>query len=287
MGATKPEKADKKERKEKKDKKRSEADGVSKSSSSKKDKKEKKEKKEKLKNAVSTALDAQQENGGGDVTTLAIIKADKDDDNTKTATVLKPVVGALVPFARPLADEKGTKKIMKSVRKGMYSHSPPPPRLSIVTPIYYIPIFPPIHYRRKSPATIQLPSMIVILHSEKQKHAPLRFHHRYISPIPGPLHYQEPKLTLVSQNSGEAQDSQARRERGSEVTAEVAGSGPAQHGLVPGGGGAGGGHQSRGRDQPHSGAMRGRERAVHLRRVARRARRRRLHEAAYQRRHGH
>ena len=128
MGATKPEKADKKEKKEKKDKKRSEADGVSKSSSSKKDKKEKKEKKEKLKNAVSTALDAQLENGGGDVTTLAIIKADKDDDKTKTATVLKPVVGALVPFARPLADEKGTKKIMKSVRKGMYSHLPLPPQ---------------------------------------------------------------------------------------------------------------------------------------------------------------
>lgn len=112
MGATKPEKA---EKKEKKDKKRSEADGVTKSSSSKKDKKEKKEKKDKLKSAVTTAL----EETNGDVA-VAVVKADEEEGRkTKTkTTVLQPVVGALVPFAKPLADEKGTKKIMKSVRKG-------------------------------------------------------------------------------------------------------------------------------------------------------------------------
>ncbi|KAI0143930.1 L30e-like protein [Hypoxylon sp. NC0597] len=104
MGATKPEK----ERKEKKEKKRSEADGVTKS---KKDKKDKKEKKEKLKNAVNSAIDDQLE-----VDTSASVTVVKDGEE-KVAKVLVPVVGALVPFARPLADEKATKKIMKTVRK--------------------------------------------------------------------------------------------------------------------------------------------------------------------------
>ncbi|RYP53806.1 hypothetical protein DL768_001257 [Monosporascus sp. mg162] len=115
MGATKPEKAEKKEKKEKK---RSDADGVSKSSSSKKDKKEKKEKKEKLKSAVTAALDGQLEKNG-DVTVTVVRTAEGEDDgkDEKKTTVLQPVVGALVPFARPLADEKGTKKIMKTVRK--------------------------------------------------------------------------------------------------------------------------------------------------------------------------
>lgn len=114
MGVTKPEKAEKKEKKEKK---RSDADGVSKSSS-KKDKKEKKEKKEKLKSAVTAALDGQLEKNG-DVT-VTVVRTDEDEDvdkDEKKTTVLRPVVGALVPFARPLADEKGTKKIMKTVRK--------------------------------------------------------------------------------------------------------------------------------------------------------------------------
>ncbi|KAI0450284.1 L30e-like protein [Xylaria acuta] len=96
MGATKPEK------KEKKEKKRSDADGVGKV---KKDKKDKKEKKEKLKSAVTAALEEDQEPAG-----------DAPVVEEKKATVA-PVVGALVPFARPLADEKATKKVMKSVRK--------------------------------------------------------------------------------------------------------------------------------------------------------------------------
>ncbi|KAI2625805.1 L30e-like protein [Hypoxylon sp. NC1633] len=105
MGATKPEK---KEKKDKKDKKRSDADGVSKP---KKDKKEKKEKKEKLKHAVNSAIDDQLQ--GDAAASVTVVK----DDNEKTAKILVPVVGALVPFALPLADEKGTKKIMKTVRK--------------------------------------------------------------------------------------------------------------------------------------------------------------------------
>ncbi|RYO81179.1 hypothetical protein DL764_009799 [Monosporascus ibericus] len=114
MGAAKPEKAEKKEKKEKK---RSDADGVSKSSS-KKDKKEKKEKKEKLKSAVTAALDGQVEkNGDVTVTVIRTNEGEDGDKDEKKTTVLQPVVGALVPFARPLADEKGTKKIMKTIRK--------------------------------------------------------------------------------------------------------------------------------------------------------------------------
>lgn len=109
MGSSKPEK---KEKKDKKDKKRSEVDGVSKP---KKDKKEKKEKKEKLKSAVNSTLDDQLQ---ADV--AASVTVVKDDDG-KSVKVLAPVVGALVPFAVPLADEKATKKIMKTVRKGMFA----------------------------------------------------------------------------------------------------------------------------------------------------------------------
>ena len=116
MGSTKPEK------KEKKDKsaKRSEVDGVSKSSKTKSDKKDKKEKKDKLKTAVlNAALDdklqadaaAQSLDKAPEVTEVEV----EDDDGEKTT---KHVVGALVPFARPLAEDKGTKKILKSVRKG-------------------------------------------------------------------------------------------------------------------------------------------------------------------------
>ncbi|KAI0851329.1 L30e-like protein [Daldinia vernicosa] len=103
MGSTKPEK----EKKEKKEKKRSEADGVTKS---KKDKKDKKDKKEKLKTVVNAALDDQLEVD----TSAASVTVVKEE---KAVKVLVPVVGALVPFAKPLADEKGTKKIMKTVRK--------------------------------------------------------------------------------------------------------------------------------------------------------------------------
>ncbi|KAI1303273.1 L30e-like protein [Xylaria venustula] len=121
MGPTKPEK------KEKKEKKRSDADGVGKVKKDKKDKKEK----EKLKSAVSAALDGQDD---------APVAVTVEEKTTTTTTTIAPVVGALVPFARPLADDKATKKVMKSVRKGMetpiflivYSHYPVPraPRAS-------------------------------------------------------------------------------------------------------------------------------------------------------------
>jgi H/ACA ribonucleoprotein complex subunit 2 len=130
MGATKPEKKEKKD----KSSKRSEVDGVSKSSKTKGDKKEKKDKKDKLKSAVlNAALDdklqadaaAQSAEKAPEVTEIEV----EQEDGEK---VIKHVTGALVPFALPLADEKATKKILKSVRKGQTPspcfvlRSPPP-----------------------------------------------------------------------------------------------------------------------------------------------------------------
>ena len=99
MGKEKSEKKDRKEKKEK----RSEADGV---------KKSKKEKKSKL---------------SGDNIAAAIVEVSTAEVTEQTAKPstdgqvvisVKPV-GALVPFANPLADEKVTKKVLKSVKKGM------------------------------------------------------------------------------------------------------------------------------------------------------------------------
>ena len=92
------EKKDKSEKKEKKEK-RAEKDGVHKS---------KKDKKEKV--VVDTAaLESVVENG--------------DTEELKVVVSTKPMiipVGALVPFANPLADEKTGKKVLKGVKKGTY-----------------------------------------------------------------------------------------------------------------------------------------------------------------------
>ena len=91
-----------KDKKEKKDK-RSEKDGVHKS---KKDKKEKKATQLPVAEDSDPALPLLQnlENGNGEIEAVV-----------KTA----PLLGALVPFANPLADEKVGKKVLKSVKKGM------------------------------------------------------------------------------------------------------------------------------------------------------------------------
>lgn len=97
-------KSDKKDRKEKKEK-RSESDGV---------KKSKKDKKSKL---------------SGDNIAAAIEEVSNEEPKEVSATVPMDVetvvtakpVGALVPFANPLADEKTTKKVLKSVKKGTQS----------------------------------------------------------------------------------------------------------------------------------------------------------------------
>ena len=95
---------DKSEKKEKKEK-RSEKDGV---------KKPKKEKKSKLspENLTAAFDEATKEVEKPVIETKALIVKDSSGE-----IVIKPV-GALVPFANPLADEKITKKVLKSVKKG-------------------------------------------------------------------------------------------------------------------------------------------------------------------------
>lgn len=96
---------DKSEKKEKKEK-RSEKDGV---------KKAKKDKKSKLsdENLAAAFDEATKEVEKPVVETKALIVKESSGE-----LVVKPV-GALVPFANPLADEKVTKKVLKSVKKGM------------------------------------------------------------------------------------------------------------------------------------------------------------------------
>lgn len=102
MGKDKSEKRDKKEKKEK----RSETDGV---------KKPKKDKKSKLSsdNVAAAFEEVTKEAEAPVVETTVAIAMD-----TSGEAVIKPV-GALVPFAAPLADEKVAKKVLKSVKKGM------------------------------------------------------------------------------------------------------------------------------------------------------------------------
>ena len=103
------ERVEKKEKKEKKEK-RSDKDGV---------KKSKKDKKSTLNgDAVAKAIEEQlMETAAPAAEGLETIEED-------TEFAVKPV-GALVPFAAPLADDKVAKKVLKSVKKGMcHSHSP-------------------------------------------------------------------------------------------------------------------------------------------------------------------
>ena len=109
MAAERPDKKEKKEKKEK----RSEESGVSKP---KKDKKEKKEKKEKLAAALEEKL---QQDASKSTKTAA---ADEDDDSEMEDSDKVEDVAierTVVPFAVPLADEKGQKKVYKTIRKGM------------------------------------------------------------------------------------------------------------------------------------------------------------------------
>ncbi|KAG5975352.1 hypothetical protein E4U55_007739, partial [Claviceps digitariae] len=100
--------AERPDKKEKKDKKRSDdSGGVTKP---KKDKKEKKEKKEKL----AAALE--------DVAAAKPVARDPDNDSDMEDGVVAPAEAlplerTVVPFAVPVADEKGMKKVYKTIRK--------------------------------------------------------------------------------------------------------------------------------------------------------------------------
>ena len=95
--------------------KRSETDGVHKSKSDKKEKKEKK----KIADAAASEAEVTAEllNTIEDAKPGSIaIKDDAGDLEVKVKA--KPLLGALVPFANPLADEKAAKKVLKCVKKG-------------------------------------------------------------------------------------------------------------------------------------------------------------------------
>lgn len=100
-------KSEKKDKKEKKEKRRSETDGVHKSS-----KKEKKEKK--LSEVAEKELTAQVLEG-----------LEKKDAVEEVVAVngeaAETPIGALVPFANPLAEDKTAKKVFKTVKKGAFS----------------------------------------------------------------------------------------------------------------------------------------------------------------------
>lgn len=101
--------AERPDKKEKKDKKRSDEAGVSKP---KKEKKDKKEKKEKLAAAIEDKLqqDAAAQSGKP-------AKNDEDSDMEDNVEEV-PLERTVVPFAIPVADEKGMKKVYKTIRKG-------------------------------------------------------------------------------------------------------------------------------------------------------------------------
>lgn len=109
MGKDKSEKSSKKEKKEK----RSETDGVKKSS-----KKDKSKSKLSEENVAAAYEEAVKQNGGEKTETKEVVIV--KDGEVETAITIKRPVGALVPFANPLADDKVGKKVLKSVKKGIY-----------------------------------------------------------------------------------------------------------------------------------------------------------------------
>lgn len=106
MAKDKVEKKDKREKKEK----RSEKEGVHKS---KKDKKEKKDKTA-LADAVEQELTAKVLDG---IDNAVAAEATADVEAEVMDVDVRPI-GALVPFAQPLVEDKSAKKVLKSVKKG-------------------------------------------------------------------------------------------------------------------------------------------------------------------------
>lgn len=100
---------DRSEKKDKKEKRKSvDASGV------------KKEKKEKRKSDATAVLNAIEDAAPGAVAVDAdgdvIVDASVVGDDSSDATP----IGALVPFANPLCDDKATKKVLKTVKKGEF-----------------------------------------------------------------------------------------------------------------------------------------------------------------------
>lgn len=109
--------------------KRSDSDGVHKSKDGKKEKKKKKERaalKEKVANAVERGeVLVAVENGDGNRQMEVEVKSDVEGEDgekkeKKNVSAASRPVGALVPFANPLADEKVAKKVFRGVKRGVF-----------------------------------------------------------------------------------------------------------------------------------------------------------------------
>lgn len=103
--------------------------GVNGSSKHKSDK-EKKDKKDKKKREALAERALNGVNGGADDVNVVIkekklkdkdVAADSEDEGEDTKIVVTKPIGALVPFAVPLADDKVAKKAFKSVKKGTHA----------------------------------------------------------------------------------------------------------------------------------------------------------------------
>ena len=117
--------ANKEERKREKHgkrEKRSDKDGVHKS---KKDKKEKREKKTAANVGENVDVTTTLLNSLDEQTSEGMLRKEGEEKEVKVKSA--PLLGALVPFANPLADEKTQKKILKSVKKGTSLSSTFPP----------------------------------------------------------------------------------------------------------------------------------------------------------------
>lgn len=114
-------KSEKKERKEKKDKLSSSAATIDDGGAVKKAKKEKKDKKSRAStdgDAAGKLLAALEDERDLPLRNKQDADGDLDMDDEGGEVKATAVVGQLVPFANPLADDKGRKKIMKGVKKG-------------------------------------------------------------------------------------------------------------------------------------------------------------------------
>lgn len=108
---TKSSKSDKKEKKDKSEKKEK------KDKSEKKEKKEKKEKVKKEKSEDVEAADTSMVDVDGDADAATEeVKMEVDVEGE-----LSVLPAALVPFAKPLAEGKLSKKVLKTTKKGMYA----------------------------------------------------------------------------------------------------------------------------------------------------------------------
>lgn len=101
--------------------------GVNGSSKHKSDKKDKKDKKKREALAERALNDL---NGDADDVNVVVkekkvkdkdVAADSEDEGEETKGVATKPIGALVPFAVPLADDKVAKKAFKGVKKGLHT----------------------------------------------------------------------------------------------------------------------------------------------------------------------